>query len=621
MITDSSNVNNMTDMSNPFRTFSNLIYPRTVQHTHIWALWLWNRFDLYRKSVQNVVRYFINDISVTQETSHEQVDADFVAKATRILKDDYDLLNMVRKAGEELAAIGIVFISVMNKVDRYLVCPECGAIHSIKSMRKGQDYTWENFEFHGVCGKCHKHVKFDRRDQTVSTEPTKLMFKTWPQDDIRIRYNQITNTAKYYYEIPDDIAKDIRMGDEVYLEDTEWTFIEAVKNNCYVELDNNRTLCLKTDNLAMLEKRFKGWAPPLFLPSFPHILQLQMLERFNEAIAMDYIVPIRLLSPAPQVLQAGADSMRAPMSGAVIRKMLMSMVRQSRNNPTTWFTSPIPLNYQMIGGEAKALAPVELLEWKYTQLLSGMSIPMEFKQTSFQMVGPTIGLRMFERMWTHFSRNLDILADWMAKQVGRIEQWEPVKVTLNKTSFVEDEVNKNTRINLMAGGQISKETGLSAVGIDYAQEQRKIMEETLTEADRQAAMQTKMQQKGAYGEAMAIPPVGAMQATSYMQNAMAEAQGGGAQEPQGAVGAAAPMAPAGASMPTPGGTPEDPGSIIQEAQNIAQQLFSAPYAVRRSELSKIKSTNETLYAQVKVELEKISTQAASQGVQQARQGG
>lgn len=618
MINDSSNINNMTEMSNPFRTFSNLLFPRTVQHTHIWALWLWNRFDLYRKSVQSVVRYFINDITVTQETRHDKVNPEFVALATKTLKDEYDLLNLVRKAGEELAAIGIVFISVMNKVDRYLVCPKCGAIKSIKKMMKDRDYTWSDFQFKGTCGQCHQSVTFDHQDRNVVTEPTKLIFKTWPQDDIRIRFNQITGTAKYYYEVPDDIARDIRQGDEVYLEDTEWTFIEAIKDNTYVELDNNRTLCLRTDNLAMLDKRFKGWSPPLFLPSFPHILQLQMLERFNEAIAMDYIVPIRMLSPAPQVMQAGADSMRAPMSGAVIKRMLLSMVRQSRNNPTTWFTSPIPLNYQMIGGEAKQLAPVELLEWKYTQLLSGMSIPMEFKQTSFQMVGPTIGLRMFERMWIHFSRNLDILADWMAKQVGRIEQWEPITVSLNKTSFVEDEVNKNTRINLMAGGQISKETGLAAVGIDYEQEQRKIMEETIQQANREEDLNKRMQAKGAYGEATNVPPAGTMQASMYLQNSMAEAQGQGAQDHQGAP---EPMAPASAGIPAPGGQPQEPGDILQEAQQIAQQLFTMSYADRRRELSNIKSTNETLYAQVKVELEKINTQAQAQGVQMARNGG
>ena len=102
----------------------------------------------------------------------------------------------------------------------------------------------------------------------------------------------------------------------------------------------------------------------------------------------------------------------------------------------------------------------------------------------------------------------------------------------------------------------------------------------------------------------------------YLQNSMAEAQG--AQAPQEAP---APMAPASAGIPASGGQPQEPGDILQEAQQIAQQLFTMPYADRRRELSNIKSTNETLYAQVKVELEKINTQAQAQGVQMARQGG
>ena len=41
------------------------------------------------------------------------------------------------------------------------------------------------------------------------------------------------------------------------------------------------------------------------------------------------------------------------------------------------------------------MAPVELMEWYVGQILSDMGIPQEFRQTSFQMVGPTMGLRMF----------------------------------------------------------------------------------------------------------------------------------------------------------------------------------------------------------------------------------
>lgn len=189
---------------------------------------------------------------------------------------------------------------------------------------------------------------------------------------------------------------------------------------------------------------------------------------------------------------------------------------------------------------------------------------------------------------------------------------------LEQDILVEDEMNKNTRVNLMSGGQISRTTGLAAIGIDYEQEQRKIAKETIDQADRESAIQAKLQQKGAYGEALNMPPPGVMQAQGYMQNALAEQQQ--AMAPQEAPGAAGPMPPPSAGAPAAGGAPAEPGELIQQAQDIANQLFSAPYGVRRSELQKIKSTNETLHALVKQALEQMRTQAASQGVQQARGG-
>jgi hypothetical protein len=49
----------------------------------------------------------------------------------------------------------------------------------------------------------------------------------------------------------------------------------------------------------------------------------------------------------------------------------------------------------MLGGEAKQLAPVELMKWYEERIYEMMSIPMELRQTSFQAVAPSAGLRMF----------------------------------------------------------------------------------------------------------------------------------------------------------------------------------------------------------------------------------
>lgn len=44
---------------NPFNTFTNYAYPRTMQDVFIWAEWFWNRNHKYRTAIQKIVTYFI----------------------------------------------------------------------------------------------------------------------------------------------------------------------------------------------------------------------------------------------------------------------------------------------------------------------------------------------------------------------------------------------------------------------------------------------------------------------------------------------------------------------------------------------------------------------------------
>ena len=65
----------------------------------------------------------------------------------------------------------------------------------------------------------------------------------------------------------------------------------------------------------------------------------------------EYIAPLRMLSPPPEILKAGMDPMRSnPVSGAQLKNMISNALKSSISNPTTWVISPFPMNYQMLGG-------------------------------------------------------------------------------------------------------------------------------------------------------------------------------------------------------------------------------------------------------------------------------
>lgn len=612
------------NIGNPFQTYSNTVWPSNMKECLEWAAYLYNRNAFYRKAIQNVVRYFINGLNITQQADIEDTSQEKIRLGKFMFEDKYKIIDIVRKAGEEQAAMGIVFISAIRKRSRYLRCPECGRLTLINRMEKDKDYFFRNFEFTGVCKNKECRSKGRRvvfiREEGEPLDDHKLYFKIWPQEDIIIKYNQITGTSKYFYKIPEQEAADIRRGEDVYLEDTPWEFIEAVKENGLILLDPSKLLVLKNDTLSVFDKMYKGWSTPLFLPSFPQILQMLLLERFNEAVVMDYIVPIRVISPPTEALRAGSDQNRTPLSGGFFRSQMLSMINGSRGNPAQWVVSPVPVQYQMIGGEAKNLTPTDLLEWRTAQMMSNMNIPMEFRQTSFQMVSNTMGLRMFERMWYPFTTNLDTCAQWCADQICLVEQKDPFVVTVNKTSFVEDDLNKQQRVQMSAQGAISQTTGLNAVGLDFDQEIKLKMseEQKLAEMNREQAARNGNEE--GVMQAMMLPPTGMMQAMSQQEAAMAAAQ---EQAPAGPGAPMPPGAPAGAMPPpAPGMGAPDQGrmqDLATQAEQIAGQIWNSPE--RASVLRQLNGQNQALHDMVVGILERQDRQAMRQGLMAAKQQG
>ena len=56
--------NRILDFPDPFQSFSNVIYPTTVEEVFKWADRLWMRNGIYSQAIKKCVRYFLNDISL-----------------------------------------------------------------------------------------------------------------------------------------------------------------------------------------------------------------------------------------------------------------------------------------------------------------------------------------------------------------------------------------------------------------------------------------------------------------------------------------------------------------------------------------------------------------------------
>ncbi len=602
------NTSSLNDFANPFATFANKIYPRTIFDVFRWAEWLWLRHGTYSQAIKKSVRYFITGV----ELYGDGVGKDTRKKYEEFLLDKFDLLSLLATVGDDYVYSGNSFTSVHIPFIRQLACPVCGLTRPLSTLKPDSDWSFKNYEFTGTCPGCKaRDVVFKRVDirKPRDTEPLKVL--RWAPQSISIDYCAITGDCEYYYQVPPRDQDKIKSGDPLYLESVPWEFVEAVKANRPLKMNKDTFFHARCPAGSALEPRLRGWGLPLFMSNFSQVVMLQILERYNEAIAMDYIVPFRLLSPPGQT--GGSDPMLSHNVGNFMTSV-RQMVKEHKLDPTTWHTVPYPVQYQSIGGEGASAVPVELLNYALDQLLTSMGIPQEFYRTTLAIQGVPIGLRMFEKTWTHHVSVLNKWLNWFLSQCSKFMVWEKVYGRLSPTSLVEDDMGKQVKLNLASAGVISKQTALQSFGIDHDAEQDRMIEEESAMQEKLREQQAKDEKTQMLSEAFKqgmIPPQAYNQSNGL---GFMSAQGGA---PAGAQGV--PPAPPPIDTSAMGTSPSL-DDLMAQAQEIATQLLTADPATRRRELTNMKKQNPSLHAQVKQLLADREQQAAQSGIQMARSG-
>jgi hypothetical protein len=246
------------------------------------------------------------------------------------------------------------------------------------------------------------------------------------------------------------------------------------------------------------------------------------------------------------------------------------------------------LNYQQLGGDGTKLAPVEMMEHAKNSILNALDVPVEMFQMSFQQQAAGPMLRLFENAWSVIPSNYNTLLTHIAQVVGNIMGLPKAKVNLIPITLSDDMERKGVISQLVSANAIARSEMLKLYNFDYGDQVRKKMEEDRVARD----IQTEEQEKD--------------QITQATQQSLMQMLQGNQQQGAGGGGASGGG----------GGTPQD---ALENAQRIAQQLFPMDGSKRRAQLQQIKGQDQGLYAQVKAQLEQMTSQSKTQGLQGAKQ--
>lgn len=588
----------------PFMDMASTAMPTDIRSALRWVEYLWNSHGDYRQAMERVLSYFITEIDIyDEEAGRDEKD-----KYKEFMEDKLGLYNQLHEICSDFIAYGNAFVSLMLPFRRYLACKgkynggPCGLELPLRKVANTAEFKfrWSQFDFHASCPRCGysgpwRHI--DRR----GSEDGNVNVVRWSPHDIDILNDPLTGDSSYIWRIPSEYRQRVTKGELFVLERANWEVIQAIKHNNNLLFDNDVVFHMKETALAgMLNK---GWGLSRLLVNFRQSWYLQVLRRYNEAIALDYVIPFRVITPAAKSGASG-EAMDPALSINLgdFRSQVNMMLAKRRRDPASWHTLPFPVDYKALGGEASQMAPYQLLEIGRDDLLNASGVPAEFYRGNLSALTGGGMLRLFEASWSPLTRNMNRLVQWLITKTSQLFAWEPVKARMTRVTIADDMNRQMAKLQLMMGRQISQTSGLKSLGLGFEEEQRRLLDEDRFVAEETQKMQEEMEGTAAMVQATAGQPA---PGGPPGMGAPAGAPGGGG--PAGAAGAFS------AASPMPPTTPTSPQDILSKADQLAQQFLAMPETQKDSELRTLKQQDEVLHSAVRSRMDSIRGRAQSAG--------
>ena len=599
----------------PWLDYASTVMPKSMSEVLRWAEFIWCTNGTYRQACQRTARYFITSLQIGDADDQE----------AKSLKESFDndvrLTQQLSSLGDNFLCYGNAFFHPSLPFKRYLVCP-CGFLVPLREAHRSKLYEWKEFKFLKTdrgcpsCGRKHNHVPWQIHDTEIK-DLSRLRLRMLNPHEMEMAHSPYSDRKTFFWNLPSRLIDGVKKGVMVILEDLPKEILDTIADGeRQFEFDEGVLFHQSDATVSGIDTG--GWGLPRVLSNFRLAFQYQVLNRYDQAIAMDYINGIRVISPSSSGGGNGAGDPLIGIGGGQFSTNVQKILKAHKSDPNTWHTSPIPLQYQLFGGEGTQLSPRELMQAKLDELLDATGVPAELYHGSLSIQAMPTALRIFENSWPEVTSLYNNAVAFIADYCASVLRTTPFKLSLMPVTMADDAERRHIMLQLMAGQQVSPQTALAAFGIDDPRDElRKTFQWQRMTAEEEKAFEEDMSRAAAADQIKQE-----WQQRSMQANMGAEALGGmpaegGAPPPGGMPPGGAPMDP-GQPSPDALSTPE---SMEGEAQRLAEEIIGLDPTERRRRLVNLKHTNETLHALVKARIDDMEQMAKQQGVTMLRQQG
>lgn len=497
----------------PFFDVAQTYMPPTVKELFRWCTYFFYKDPMIGSVVTKIAEYPVTDFVYNADEKHVR------DGWKELMEDTLNLKPFLIELGLDYFCYGNAFVSINLPFVRWLQCAACQSMMRLSD--PGTTYKFQNFQFHVTCTSCSgigiaKIIDKPLRDRTG------INFVRWDPKNIDIYYNPITGRSKYRYKIPNKVQKAVQAGVREILVDIPEVFLQALKQKRDIALSDQNLFHFKRPTLAEADM---GWGKPLIIHSMSRMFYLYVLRRAQEAIALQRIMPLEFIFPQANAQQDPYQHVNLSSWQGTVQ----GEIRKWRTDPNYISVVAVPLGFERLGGDGRALLLGPEIEVTNKEITGGMGVPLEFVFGGLSWSGSSVSLRTLENHFLLYRRLLLRFINWAKNRVRLYLGLPDVEIGFTEFKMADDIQRKQIVIQLNAANKISDHTMLTELGFDYDDE-LKMIEKEAEQRNRIQAVTLKAQSE-AQGEASIIQA----KYQARAQEAMNEAAGGqsGGQPGQG----------------------------------------------------------------------------------------
>lgn len=580
------------DFPDPFSLYSLLTAPVPFREILNFCQRIFLTSGSYRATMERVASYLVTDLEFPDASIDER------KKWEDLLNRRLKVTTFLKEVVLDVFCYGNAFVSVIPVHHRWASCDGgCGLILPLRVILKSPKlkFQWKIPDLFVSCPSCRRVQKWTMHDWKRHDKES-VALKRWPPQEIEIEYDPYTEHTSYLWDIPALYRSMLRKshGNEFVLERADLNVIRAVAQNKLYRFHEDDIYHLRETRLAGVTTG--GWGIPRTLLNYTQIFHSRALMRINEALAMDYLAPKRVVSPIPPSSGTGPVAAGFPPDQLRLQSSrdFLSMVYRAfaswRRDPTAIPIMPWPLQMQILGPDpSSATVPQQLLDHAQKTLASDSGAPLELFNGSLQVNAMPPALRLMENMFSHILHGLNDLLDWMCTKISQLQSWEKVTVKLRKLTLADSLERQMMAFNLLAQNMLSPSTALREMGYDHLQETKQKIEDMLVEMEAQDRMKKQVEQTELASQAFSAPP-----------GAMPGVPPGAAPPDQSSTDQSQSMMPDQLSQLIAFSShgPRSIEELESTAQALAAELMGVPDSIRLSKLRELRKANELLHSRV-----------------------